>query len=80
MLNAHATQPEHYCIISYHKTLQSYYFTKFLDWLFDRGTVIEQSLTTTAVRKCRYIIIKQSTLEHNLDFENMILSIRGWIF
>ena len=36
--------------------------------------------SNTAVRKCRYTLIKQSALEHNLDFESIILSIIGWIF
>ena len=27
-----------------------------------------------------YTLIKQSALEHNLDFESIILSIIGWIF
>ena len=46
-------------------------------------TLIEKSACTysnTAVRKCRYTLLKQSTLEHNLNFENIILSIIGWIF
>ena len=33
----------------------------------------------TAVRKCRYTLIKQSALKHNLDFGSIILSIIGWI-
>ena len=36
--------------------------------------------SNTAVRKCRYTPIKQPALEHNLDFESIIMSIIGWTF
>ena len=80
--NIHEYTAHYYCI-SYQKTLQCHYFYYFLTdyshFMEIRSRYSNRAVTysNTAVRKCRYTLIKQSALKHNLDFESIMLSIIG---
>ena len=74
----------HYFYISYQKPQCYhfyYFFTDFSHFMETRLRYPNRAVIySTAVRKCRYTLIKQSALEHNFDFEGIILSIIVWTF
>ena len=45
-----------------------------------KSNFLSWAIRTVFVDPVTYTLIKQSALEHNLDFESVILSIVGWIF
>ena len=82
--NYHTTRTN--CTLLQHfisKTLQCYYFlTDYSHFMVIRSRYSNRAVTYsyTTVRKCRFTLIKQSALEHNLDFESIILSIIPYLF